>query len=78
MSLPQRATIAEPDKLRQLVQLARLGDHAAFEQLYVCRYRDICAFLIHLVHDAQNPSVVYEEEKAEGKKEMAKGPKPAE
>ncbi|HEY1350584.1 MAG TPA: RNA polymerase sigma factor [Ktedonobacteraceae bacterium] len=51
MSLPQRATIAEPDKLRQLVQLARLGDHAAFEQLYVWRYRDICAFLIHLVGD---------------------------
>jgi hypothetical protein len=31
-----------------------------------------------LVHDAQNPSVVYKGEKAEGKKEMAKGPKPAE
>jgi RNA polymerase sigma factor (sigma-70 family) len=49
MSLPQRAMIDEPDKLPQLVQLARLGDDVAFEQLYLRRYRDICSFLIHLV-----------------------------
>jgi RNA polymerase sigma-70 factor (ECF subfamily) len=49
MSLSQRATIDEPDEFTQLVQLARLGDDLAFEQLYLRRYRDICSFLIHLV-----------------------------
>lgn len=49
MSLSQLAMISEPDESVQLVQLARLGDTAAFEQLYLRRYRDICSFLIHLV-----------------------------
>jgi RNA polymerase sigma-70 factor, ECF subfamily len=49
MSLSQRAIIGEPDELARLVQLARLGDDVAFEQLYLRRYRDICSFLIHLV-----------------------------
>lgn len=49
MSLPRSAIIGEPDELVQLVQLARLGDDVAFEQLYLRRYRDICSFLIHLV-----------------------------
>jgi DNA-directed RNA polymerase specialized sigma24 family protein len=49
MSLPRSAIIGEPDELVQLVQLARLGDDVAFEQLYLRRYSDICSFLIHLV-----------------------------
>jgi putative transposase len=38
----------------------------------------MCQTFQALVHGRANPSVVYEEEKAEGKEEMAKGPKPAE
>lgn len=49
MSLPRPAIMDEPDEFVHLVQLARLGDDGAFEQLYLRRYRDICSFLIHLV-----------------------------
>ena len=52
MSLSQPESNGEPDELVQLVQLARLGDDAAFEQLYVRRYRDLCSFLSHLVGNA--------------------------
>jgi hypothetical protein len=41
MPLSQLAIIGEPDEFVQLVQLARLGDTVAFEQLYLRRYRDI-------------------------------------
>jgi RNA polymerase sigma-70 factor (ECF subfamily) len=49
MPLSQLAIIGEPDEFVQLVQLARLGDTVAFEQLYLRRYRDIYSFMIHLV-----------------------------
>ena len=46
MPLSQLAIIGEPDEFVQLVQLARLGDTVAFEQVYLRRYRDISSFLI--------------------------------
>jgi RNA polymerase sigma factor (sigma-70 family) len=49
MPRSQLAIVGEPDELAHLVQLARLGDDGAFEQLYLRRYRDICSFLIHLI-----------------------------
>lgn len=52
MSLPEPDAAmapAHPEPMTTLVKLARLGDDAAFEQLYLCRYRQICSFLIHLV-----------------------------